>query len=112
MATEKRTRPFRLGYPDVFLKESGFGHVPSAAVLRVLKPGYFVKLVFESDPPQNGAYHERLWVEITKVAGNNMMFTGVIRQSPAFLKDILPGDHVTFEPRHVCDVSRPNAPAT
>lgn len=68
-----------------------------------LKPGVFVKLVFQySDGEQN--HGERMWVRVTE--GRAGVWTGELSNDPVSIPpDVLDlGDIVRFEPRHVADI--------
>lgn len=101
----KASKPYRLLGVDDVASGATLYHIPRLEIRKKLKPGYFVKLAFSADQPENGASVERLWVEVT--GGTPALYTGKLRSSPAFLKDLLPGEPVMFGPEHVADVSLP-----
>jgi len=63
----------------------------------VYEVGDMVKLIFT-----DGAHNERMWVEITHMNGNS--FEGVLRNDPAFLKDLSYDDEIRFNLWHIAAV--------
>ncbi len=102
----RSSRPHRIDTAQAYARDHGTTFTPHPEARKRLKPGYFVKLAFLSEVVQNNTDNERLWVEVT--GSNGDLFTGVIRSSPAFLKDLFPGETVLFAVEHVCDISVPN----
>lgn len=75
-------------------------YVPSKSVIAKLETGNLVKLVFmfESDASQApGA--ERMWVEIKEK--NDNKFIGCLANEPAYIKDLVIGDEIEFETKHI-----------
>lgn len=74
---------------------------PSVAVLWKVKPGEVVKLIFafESNDPQ-APRAERMWVKVTEIQPG-LRFLGVLDNEPRHIKDLVAGDLVHFEGRHV-----------
>lgn len=103
----KTSKPIKILDVRDIGSETPLYKIPRLEIRTSLKDGYFVKLAFKSDTLQNGTDLERLWVEVTGRTGQT--YTGVIRSSPAFLKDLIPGDPVLFSQEHVADVSLPQA---
>ena len=80
--------------------------IPSREIRENLGKGYHVKLAFEgSGDPYGNTISERLWVEITgKRKGR---YYGILRTSPAFVKDLNYGDSVEFGPENICSITAP-----
>ena len=75
---------------------------PSQAVIQKLGPGSQVKLIFEfRNQEPVGPSAERMWVEITDVAGDR--YRGVLRNKPVYIKGLALDDSVEFEEKHVID---------
>lgn len=102
----KATKPIKIVDIGDLGSQSPLYRIPRESVRKSLKPGYFVKICFVSETMQNGTDRERLWVEVT---GGKNPYTGVLRSSPAFLKDLIPGEPILFDAEHVSDVSLPQA---
>lgn len=69
--------------------------------IALVRPGEVVKLIFtfDSDDPQApGA--ERMWVIVDRIEADER-FTGRLDNQPRWIKDLDPGDQVTFEARHI-----------
>lgn len=74
---------------------------PSTDVLWKVKPGEVVKLIFEFESDEPGAPRaERMWVKVTEVQPG-LRFKGELDNDPRHIKDLVPGDLVQFEGRHV-----------
>lgn len=84
-------------YPDTFW-------IPSEKTRQEVKAGFFVKLIFRSTG-ENNVSVERMWVEVK--SRRKGKYKGVLKSSPAFLKDLIPGEDVEFGPEHICEVSPP-----
>lgn len=85
-------------------KESPYTfYVPSDELIKMLKVGDIVKLVFVSTIQQenNPFSSERIWVEITQVNGNN--FVGTLDNKPFVIQDLNLGDEVSFQACHIID---------
>ena len=79
-------------------------HKPSSKAVGLLKPEDGVKLVFRFDSDDPAAPSaERMWVEITSVSGTK--FEGSLDNEPKYLKDLKCSDPVTFEAKHIIQVS-------
>lgn len=102
----KTSRPYRIDTASAYAKDHGIAYTPHPEARKRLKAGYFVKIAFLAETLENNTDNERLWVEVTGASG--ALFTGVIRSSPAFLKDLMPGEPVIFGAEHVCEISVPN----
>lgn len=104
----KETRSWHLANAEARHKESpATFHIPKRETRERVKVGFYVKLIFETEVPMNGCWGERMWVEVTK--RTKAGYEGIVRNSPAFLKDIVPGEEVTFGSEHICDISYPDA---
>lgn len=79
-------------------------HKPSSKAVRLLRPKDEVKLIFrfDSDNPE-APNAERMWVEIKKISGAN--FEGVLDNSPEYIADLKCGDPLTFQEKHIIQVS-------
>lgn len=75
-------------------------YIPSEEVLRQLKVGDLVKLIFTNEHPSSDGYGgERMWVKITDVQGNQ--FEGVLDNEPYYLP-IEVGTELSFGIEHIC----------
>lgn len=86
-------------YPDTF-------HVPPREVIRKLKPGDLVHLIFEidvDDPHEPSG--ERMWVEIAEVLPNEA-YLGELANEPVLIEDLEMGDEIEFDARHVIHLQR------
>ena len=77
---------------------------PSVTAVQSLMPGDRAKLVFmlHSDDP-DAPTGERMWVEIVRIEEG--IFDGRLVNRPLYIEDLVPGDAVRFEARHIMDVS-------
>ena len=79
-------------------------HKPSCQAVALLQPSDEVKLIFQfdSDDPEAPSA-ERMWVEITEISGRR--FKGILDNDPVYIDDLKCGDPVTFEEKHIIQVS-------
>lgn len=78
-------------HPDTF-------YVPSMKIIRSLKKGDIVKLMFINE--KQGQFHaERMWVIITQIKGDN--FTGELDNDPYEIQNLKAGDEIHFKSRHI-----------
>ena len=70
----------------------------------MLQPGDQAKLIFrfESDDP-DAPNAERMWVEIKSTSGTR--FDGVLDNDPVYIEDIECGEPISFEEKHIIQVS-------
>ena len=79
-------------------------HKPSSRAVGMLKPKDEVKLIFRFDSDDPGVPNaERMWVEITGTSGRG--FEGVLGNDPVYIEDLECGDAVTFQEKHIIQVS-------
>lgn len=79
-------------------------HKPSPQAVALLRLGDEVKLIFDfesSDPEAPKA--ERMWVEITEISERK--FKGVLDNDPVYISDLKCGDPVSFEEKHITQLS-------
>ncbi len=79
-------------------------HKPSSEAVRLLQAEDEAKLIFRfhsdaADVPNA----ERMWVEIKERSGSK--FKGILDNDPLHIKDLKCGDPVTFEEKHIIQVS-------
>jgi hypothetical protein len=105
MNTTKHDRSWRLAdgnalaarYPYTF-------HTPSTEAIAALRPGDEVKLIFEVEADDVRAPNaERMWVEIRSRSRDS--FEGRLGNTPAYIRNLAAGDPVSFEARHIIQVS-------
>ena len=73
--------------------------IPRRAVRESLKPGDYVKLLFEVDPPVGWVEVERMWVEVISLRDGG--YLGRLVNEPGFVPNLNHGDDVFFRPEHV-----------
>lgn len=82
---------------------------PSAQQTDELKPGDFVKLIFNRRKPKTGPLainSERMWVEIVVRRGNE--FQGKLNNDPViFHRSLKDGSPITFTNRNIADFMTP-----
>ena len=72
--------------------------------MALLDPTDEVKLIFEFDSDDPEAPNaERMWVEIKEISGQK--FIGLLDNDPVYIDDLACGDPVTFEEKHIIQVS-------
>jgi len=77
--------------------------IPPAIERCNLRPGDFAKLWFEDAAT---GFVERMWVQIKSV-GTDGTYVGALNNNPVQLTSVKCDDIVTFEPKHVIGVIRP-----
>jgi Uncharacterized protein conserved in bacteria (DUF2314) len=82
-------------YPDTF-------EIPSEATRRSIGPGDCVKLMFEMRTGPG----ERMWVDVVKVGRRNL--AGTLRNTPAFIPRLEPGDKIKFRREHIIGIAWPD----
>lgn len=72
--------------------------------MQKLSPDDHVKLIFafDCDDPKAPAA-ERMWVKITSIS--RQKFEGLLDNDPAYIQDIKCGDPISFQARHIIQVS-------
>ena len=77
---------------------------PSPQSIALLQPGDGAKLIFrfDSDDPEAPSA-ERMWVEIDDVSHGQ--FRGRLDNEPAYIKGLECGESVSFEPKHIIQIS-------
>ena len=74
---------------------------PSRELIAKVRPGELVKLIFEFDSDDPAAARaERMWVKVTELRPPDG-FIGTLENSPRYIKDLAPGDQITFQACHV-----------
>lgn len=78
-------------------------YVPSDELIKMLKVGDVVKLIFvNTEQQENNPFDsERIWVEITQIDGND--FVGLLDNKPFIIQDLNLGDEVSFQACHIID---------
>lgn len=79
--------------------------IPSREVREKVEKGFYAKLVFETTPDDTGCNGERMWVEV--VGKRRGRYSGILRNSPVFVRDLSPGESVEFGPENICSLSPP-----
>ena len=82
-------------HPDTFW-------VPDETEKSSIKPGDFVKLMFEGHPDGG----ERMWVEVTSVNGE--MLRGTLANQPVIVGGVNYGSQLRFHASNVIDIDRPS----
>ena len=81
--------------PDTFF-------IPPDAERRSQRIGDSVRLHFVlADPAEGEPRAERMWVTITESVGSGESYKGRLENQPAFIDNLMMGDEVSFEPRHI-----------
>lgn len=76
---------------------------PSADVIAKVRIGELVKLIFVFKSHDSKAPRaERMWVEVESINPSGE-FMGRLTNQPRYIKDLVPGDLVTFDQRHVAN---------
>jgi uncharacterized protein YegJ (DUF2314 family) len=68
--------------------------------------GTTVKLIFQDIHTGAG---ERMWVKV--VSKQNNIYKGLLDNMPFYIDDLIDGDEVEFEAKHVADIYRPSSQA-
>lgn len=76
--------------------------VPTDAEIAALRPGVFVKLIFESVPPSLAHNAERMWVEITQLTKEGL--EGRLDNVPLDIPQLTMGQIVPFQAHHVASI--------
>ena len=77
--------------------------IPSQEERKAIRSGDHVKLVFEMKEGWNGQrWGERMWVEVRKVGRRRIV--GTLRNTPAFIPRLEPGQRVRFTSDNVIDL--------
>ena len=86
-------------------KESKYTfYLPSKTVLKNLKIGDGVKLVFNCDVENDKGWSaERMWVRITKKS--ILGYEGFLDNDPYYIPDIKAGDNIRFKSKHIIQTS-------
>ena len=75
-------------------------YLPSTEVIRMLKPGDIVKLVFRCDVENEHGYTaERMWVRISRIDEHE--FVGELDNDPLYIPDLAAGDEIVFGSQHI-----------
>jgi hypothetical protein len=108
MAAISQDRHWSLQDAEAIARENPYTFwKPSAALIAQLKPGDCAKLVFGLiDPGPDDPNAERMWVQITERDGDR--FIGRLDNQPYYIRDLLRGATIVFQPRHVIDASIPD----
>jgi hypothetical protein len=81
--------------PDTFF-------IPSKNERTSQKVGASVRLHFLlKDPSDDEPRAERMWVTITQEQGLLRPYKGVLQSAPVYIKDLKPGNEITFKPCHI-----------
>lgn len=76
--------------------------VPTDAEIAALRPGVFVKLIFESVPPSSSHGAERMWVKITRQTEDG--FEGRLDNVPLDIPQLSLGQIIPFRTHHIASV--------
>lgn len=89
--------------PTELIKEAPYTFfVPSRQMIKLLVPGDLVKLIFRSSVPREKWNAEKMWVEITDIAGD--AFTGKLANDPYDMPQIKAGDEIKFNGQYIVDL--------
>ena len=76
-------------------------YIPDEKDRQTIKPGVFVKVIFEFSPETQGNCGERLWVKFMGRGDNG--FSGILMNKPTYIPLAI-GDWITFGPEHIAGI--------